>query len=62
MKAHARILLAVAALLARLTGLEELLEAVALPLLFLEEGRRGSAAGKPAPQPSSGSAARASGR
>ena len=61
MKARARILLAVAALLARLTGLEELLEAVALPLLFLEEGRRGSAAGKPVPQPS-GTAARVSGR
>jgi hypothetical protein len=31
-----RILLTVAALLARLTGLDELLDAVALPLIFIE--------------------------
>jgi hypothetical protein len=31
-----RILLAVAALLARLTGLDELLDAVVLPLIFIE--------------------------
>jgi hypothetical protein len=41
-----RILLAVAALLARLTGLDELLDAITLPLLFLEEWRR-SAVRKP---------------
>jgi len=41
-----RILVAIAALLAKLTGLDELLEAVTLPLLFLEEWRR-SAVGKP---------------
>jgi len=35
-----RILLALVALLARLTGLDELLEAVTLPFLFLEEWRR----------------------
>ena len=40
MKLADRILLALAALLARLTGLDELLEAVTLPLLFLEEWRR----------------------
>jgi len=41
-----RILVAIAALLAKLTGLDELLEAVTLPLLFLEEWCR-SAVGKP---------------
>jgi hypothetical protein len=35
-----RILLAVAVLLAKLIGLDELLDAVTLPLLFLEEWRR----------------------
>jgi hypothetical protein len=35
-----RILLLVAALLAKLTGLDELLETVALPLLLLEQYRR----------------------
>jgi hypothetical protein len=34
-----RILLAIATLLAKLTGLDELLEAVTLPLIFLEEYR-----------------------
>ena len=40
MKLSDRILLAIATLLAKLTGLDELLEAVTLPLLFLEEWRR----------------------
>jgi hypothetical protein len=35
-----RILLVIATLLTKLTGLDELLEAVTLPLLFLEEWRR----------------------
>jgi hypothetical protein len=39
-KLAGRILLAVVALLARLTGLDELLDAITLPLLFLEEWRR----------------------
>jgi hypothetical protein len=34
-----RILLLLATLLAKLTGLDELLDAIALPLLFLEEYR-----------------------
>ena len=46
MKLADRILVAIAALLAKLTGLDELLEAVTLPLLFLEEWHR-SAVGKP---------------
>ncbi|MCC6051283.1 MAG: hypothetical protein LM580_11275 [Thermofilum sp.] len=36
MKLAERILLAVAALLARLTGLDELLDAIVLPLLLIE--------------------------
>jgi hypothetical protein len=36
MKLSDRILLAVAALLAKLTGLDELLDAVVLPLIFIE--------------------------
>jgi hypothetical protein len=36
MKLAERILLAVAALLARLTGLDELLDAIVLPLAFIE--------------------------
>ena len=51
MKLAERILVAIAALLARLTGLDELLEAVTLPLLFLEEWRR-SAVRKPILRPS----------
>jgi len=35
-----RILVAIAALLAKLTGLDELLDTITLPLLFLEEWRR----------------------
>jgi hypothetical protein len=41
-----RILLLVAALLARLTGLDELLEVVTLPLAFIEHYRE-RAVGKP---------------
>ena len=36
MKLADRILVAIAALLAKLTGLDELLEAVTLPLMFIE--------------------------
>ena len=39
MKLADRILLAVAVLLAKLTGLDELLEAVTLPLLLIEHYR-----------------------
>jgi hypothetical protein len=39
MKLAERILLAVAALLARLTGLDELLDAIVLPLLLIEHYR-----------------------
>ena len=37
MKLADRILVAIAALLAKLTGLDELLDTITLPLLFLEE-------------------------
>ena len=40
MKLADRILVAIATLLAKLTGLDELLDATILPLLFLEEWRR----------------------
>ena len=40
MKLADRILVAIAALLAKLTGLDELLDTITLPLLFLEEWRR----------------------
>lgn len=39
MKLSERILVAIAALLAKLTGLDELLEAVTLPLAFIEYHR-----------------------
>ena len=46
MKLSDRILLAIAALLAKLTGLDELLDAIVLPLMFIDY-YRGCAVGKP---------------